>query len=147
MDDPFSPERKTVRLNKPNLFGSGYAGLGANECRRRPQRTSPGVGEGTAGAVVGREGGRRGGTPAGGVGVGEESKSGGGFERVPEEAACVPSRLPATPAGGFMDREHAGGEIQRLGGLRTLQAPGDELDAPRSAGLGRDGSGAAQWGT
>jgi hypothetical protein len=28
MDDPFSPERKTVRLNKQNLFGSGYAGLG-----------------------------------------------------------------------------------------------------------------------
>lgn len=26
MDDPFSPERKTVRLNKQNLFGSGYAG-------------------------------------------------------------------------------------------------------------------------
>src|SRR5512135_2066358 len=30
MDDPFSPERKTVRLNKQNLFGSGYAGLGTN---------------------------------------------------------------------------------------------------------------------
>jgi hypothetical protein len=28
MDDPFSPERKTVRLNKQNLFGSGYAELG-----------------------------------------------------------------------------------------------------------------------
>jgi hypothetical protein len=28
MSDPFSPERKTVRLKKPNLFGSGYAGLG-----------------------------------------------------------------------------------------------------------------------
>ena len=28
MDDPFSPERKTVRLNKQHLFGSGYAGLG-----------------------------------------------------------------------------------------------------------------------
>jgi hypothetical protein len=28
MSDPFSPERKTVRLEKQNLFGSGYAGLG-----------------------------------------------------------------------------------------------------------------------
>jgi hypothetical protein len=28
MSDPFSPERKTVRLKKQNLFGSGYAGLG-----------------------------------------------------------------------------------------------------------------------
>ena len=28
MNDPFSPERKTVRLKKQNLFGSGYAGLG-----------------------------------------------------------------------------------------------------------------------
>jgi hypothetical protein len=28
MCDPFSPERKTVRLKKQNLFGSGYAGLG-----------------------------------------------------------------------------------------------------------------------
>src|SRR5512135_1594928 len=32
MDDPFSPERKTVRLNKQNLFGSGYAGLGNPSC-------------------------------------------------------------------------------------------------------------------
>jgi hypothetical protein len=29
MSDPFSPERKTVRLKKQNLFGSGYAGLGS----------------------------------------------------------------------------------------------------------------------
>src|SRR4051794_29771250 len=29
MSDPFSPERKTVCLEKQNLFGSGYAGLGA----------------------------------------------------------------------------------------------------------------------
>jgi hypothetical protein len=28
MNDPFSPERKTVWLRKQNLFGSGYAGLG-----------------------------------------------------------------------------------------------------------------------
>jgi hypothetical protein len=28
MSDPFSPKRKTVRLKKQNLFGSGYAGLG-----------------------------------------------------------------------------------------------------------------------
>ena len=28
MNDPFSPERKTVWLKKQNLFGSGYAGLG-----------------------------------------------------------------------------------------------------------------------
>jgi hypothetical protein len=28
MGDPFSPERKAVRLKKQNLFGSGYAGLG-----------------------------------------------------------------------------------------------------------------------
>jgi len=26
MNDPFSPERKTVWLKKQNLFGSGYAG-------------------------------------------------------------------------------------------------------------------------
>ena len=30
MNDPFSPERKTVRLRKQNLFGSGYAGI---ECQ------------------------------------------------------------------------------------------------------------------
>jgi hypothetical protein len=28
MRDPFSRERKTVRIEKQNLFGSGYAGLG-----------------------------------------------------------------------------------------------------------------------
>jgi hypothetical protein len=28
MSDPFSPEHKTVRLEKQNLFGSGYAGSG-----------------------------------------------------------------------------------------------------------------------
>jgi hypothetical protein len=31
MGDPFSPERKTVRLKKQNLFGSGYAGLGVTQ--------------------------------------------------------------------------------------------------------------------
>src|SRR3954470_23094328 len=46
-----------------------------------------------------------------------------------------------------MDREHAGGEIQRLGGVGALQAPGDELVAPRGAGLGGAGSGATQRGT
>ena len=30
MNDPFSPERKTVWLKKQNLFGSGYAGLGVS---------------------------------------------------------------------------------------------------------------------
>ena len=28
-----------------------------------------------------------------------------------------------------MDREHAGGEVQRLGGVGALQTPGDELVA------------------
>jgi hypothetical protein len=28
VSDPFSSERKTGRLKKQNLFGSGYAGLG-----------------------------------------------------------------------------------------------------------------------
>ena len=41
----------------------------------------------------------------------------------------------------MMDREHAGGEIQRLGGIVTMQAPGDELVAVGGAGLGRIGSG------
>src|SRR5271170_3296359 len=31
MSDPLAPERKTVRLKKQNLFGSGYAGLGVEE--------------------------------------------------------------------------------------------------------------------
>ena len=63
---------------------------------------------------------------------------------VPGEAASVHPRLPATATGGVMDREHTGGEIQRLGGVGTLQAPGDELVATRGAGLGRAGSRATQ---
>ena len=43
-----------------------------------------------------------------------------------------------------MDREYPGREVQRLGGLDTVQAPGDELVASRGAGLGGDGSRAAQ---
>jgi hypothetical protein len=39
MDDPFSPERKTVRLNKQNLFGSGYAGLGSRVILKACRRT------------------------------------------------------------------------------------------------------------
>ena len=35
-----------------------------------------------------------------------------------------------------MDREHAGGEVQRLGGLGPLQAPGDELIAAGGSGAG-----------
>ena len=31
MSEPFGPERKTVRLKKQNLFGSGYAGLGQSK--------------------------------------------------------------------------------------------------------------------
>jgi hypothetical protein len=36
-----------------------------------------------------------------------------------------------------------GGEVQRLGGFGTMQAPGDELDAPRGPGVGGPGSRAA----
>jgi hypothetical protein len=35
MSDPFSPERKTARLKKQNLFGSGYAGLGVTQLGHR----------------------------------------------------------------------------------------------------------------
>jgi len=74
----------------------------------------------------------------------EEPCCGRGTHRVPGEAESVHPRLPATATGGVMDREHTGGEIQRLGGIGTLQTPGDELVAPRGAGLGRAGSRAAQ---
>ena len=55
----------------------------------------------------------------------------------------------APPLGAVvgLDREHAGGEIQRLGGVGALQAPGDELVAPGRVGVGGAGSGAAQRGT
>ena len=38
-----------------------------------------------------------------------------------------------------MDREHTGAEVERLGGVGTLQTSGDELVATRGAGLGRAG--------
>ena len=57
--------------------------------------------------------------------------------------AYIPNYQP-TATGGVMDRQHTGGEIQRLGGVGTLQTPGDELVATRGAGLGRAGSRAAQ---
>ena len=36
-----------------------------------------------------------------------------------------------------MDREHTGGEVQRLGGVGTMQASRDELVATRGAGVSR----------
>ena len=45
---------------------------------------------------------------------------------------------------GLWIAKHTGGEIQRLGGVGTLQTPGDELVATRGAGLGRAGSCAAE---
>jgi hypothetical protein len=38
MSDPFSPERKTIRLKKQNLFGSGYAGLGLRSGSPAPSK-------------------------------------------------------------------------------------------------------------
>ena len=70
-------------------------------------------------------------------------RGGGGVDRLPGEAAGVHPRLPATAAGGSLDREHAGGEVQRLGGVGALQAPWDELVAAGSAGVGGAGGGAA----
>ena len=74
----------------------------------------------------------------------EEPCCGRGAHRVPGEAECVHPRLPATATGGVMDRQHTGGEIQRLGGVGTLQKPGDELVTTRGTGLGRAGSRAAE---
>ena len=70
-------------------------------------------------------------TAEGGLGVGQEPGCGRGAHGVPGETAWVHPRLPATATGGVMDREHAGGEVQRLGGVRTLQTPGDELVAAK----------------
>ena len=50
----------------------------------------------------------------------------------------------ATAAGGAVDREHAGGEVQRLGGVGALQAPRDELVAAGGAGLGGAGGRATE---
>ena len=61
-------------------------------------------------------------------------------DRVPGESASVYPQLPATATGGVMDRQHTGGEIQRQGGVGTLQTPGDELVATRGAGPGHAGS-------
>ena len=112
-----------------------------------PQGPSAGLGEGAAGSVVGREGGRGDGTAAGGVGVGADPESGRGLDRLPGEASRVHPRLPGTAAGGSMDREHAGGEVQRLGGVGALQAPWDELVAAGGAGLGRAAMASAMMNT
>src|SRR5205823_6476816 len=80
------------------------------------------------------------------VGVGAESSRRGGVDRVPGEAAGVHPGLPAATAGGAVDREHAGGEVQRLGDLRAVQAPGDELVAAGGSGPGDARGSAPQWG-
>ena len=109
-----------------------------------PEGSPPHVRERAAGAVVGREGECGDRTSEGGIGVGEEPCCGRGTHCVPGEAASVYPQLPATATGGVMDRQHTGGEIQRLGGVGTLQTPGDELVATRGAGPGRAGSRAAE---
>src|SRR4051794_8472096 len=85
-------------------------------------------------------------SPWGSVGVGADPERGRGLDRLPGEAACVHPRLPGTSASGPVDREHSGGEVQRLGGVGSLQAPRDELVAAGGAGAGGAGGGAAQWG-
>ena len=65
-------------------------------------------------AVVGRESERGDRTSEGGIRVGKEPCCGRGAHRVPGEAASVHPQLPATATGGVVDREHTGGEIQRL---------------------------------
>jgi len=62
-------------------------------------------------------------------GVGQEPTGSRGSDRLSREAASVHPRLPGAATGGVMDRQHAGGEIQRLAVLGTLQAPGNELVA------------------
>src|SRR5208337_1179346 len=94
--------------------------LSTDEFSGRPQGSPPRVRERAAGAVVGREGEHGDRTSEGGIGVGEEPCGSQGAHRVPGEAESVHPRLPATATGGVMDREHTGGEIQRLGGVSTL---------------------------
>ena len=118
--------------------------LGIDEFGGGPKDLPPRGRERAAEAVVEREGGFGDRTSEGGIGVGEEPFRGRGTHRVPGEATSLHPRLPATATGGVMDRQHTGGEIQRLGGVGTLQTPGDELVATRGAGLGRAGSRAAE---
>src|SRR5271157_5712783 len=103
--------------------------LRTDEFRGRPQGSSPCVREGTAGETVGRESRCRDRTCERGSGVGEEPRSSRGADRLPGETSSVHPQLSATATSGVMDCKHTSGEIQRLGGLRTLQAPGDELVA------------------
>ena len=67
-----------------------------------------------------------------------------GPDRLPGETPGVHPRLRGTATGGAVDREHAGGEVQRLGGVGALQAPGDELVGGGGAGAGGTGSGASE---
>src|SRR5208337_3923972 len=98
--------------------------LWTDEFSRRPQGSPPRVRERAAGAVVGREGERGDRTSEGGIGVGEEPCCGRGAHRVPGEAASVHPQLPVTATGGVMDRQHTGGEMQRLGGDGTRKHQG-----------------------
>src|SRR4051794_6104405 len=79
--------------------------------------------------------------------MGAAPERGGGLDRLPGEASGVPPELPATPARGVVDREHASGEVQRLGGVDSLQAPRDELVAGGGPRLGGAGSSPSEWGT
>ena len=129
-----------LQSNDPVLVAPSETVLRADEFCGRLQGSSPRVREGAVGSVVGREGGCGDRTLERGVGVGEEPCSGRGTDRVSGEAESVHPRLPAAAKGRAMDREHAGGEVQRLGSVSTMQASGNELVAPRGVGLGRVGS-------
>src|ERR1017187_5088948 len=96
------------------LVAPSEAVLRIDEFGGRPQGSSPWVREGAAGTVVERRGGGRDRVVERGLGVGEESDRGRGVDHVPRKAAWVHPRLPATAACRVMDREHAGGEVERL---------------------------------
>ena len=71
---------------------------------------------------------------------------------VEELITYLEKRRPYIPDYGsgtsrFMDREHTGGEVQRLGGLGPVQTQGMSWSPERSAGLGRAGSRATRRGT
>src|SRR5262249_4740931 len=116
------------------------------EYRRWRQGASSRAWEGAAGPGVGREGRFGGGTAAWCFGLGADAEWDRGPDRVSGEAARIHPRLSSTATRGPVDREYVRGEIQRLGGVRSVQAPWNELVSGRGAGVGSPGGGTTQWG-
>jgi hypothetical protein len=150
-----SPCRCCGTLNPDKWMGSGIFAITGSlrskehtyDRRHRIYRAAArGTRPASAGAVVGGETGGGDRVAAWLSRRGAEARLDRRPDRLPGETPALPAELQGAEGGGALDREHPGGEVQRLVDRATVPVAWDELDACGGGGVGRFGSGTPQRG-